>query len=83
MPFAGAGAGGDGLGSRFQQEGKMATWKRLTKESSGTTVDVNMEHVVEIEREAGRTYSLLTFDFTRAALSVKETPDEIHASRIA
>jgi hypothetical protein len=61
----------------------MATWKRLTKESSGTTVDVNMEHVVEIEREAGRIYSLLTFDFTRAALSVKETPDEIHASRIA
>jgi hypothetical protein len=56
----------------------MATWKRLTKES-GTPIDVNMEHVVEIEREAGRTYSVLIFDFARSSLSVKETPDEIHA----
>ena len=57
----------------------MAAWKRLTKDSSETPIDVNMEDIVAIEREAGRSYSVLTFDTTRAALSVKETPDEIHA----
>ena len=30
----------------------MATWKRITKDSSETPIDVNMEHVVAIEREA-------------------------------
>ena len=54
----------------------MATWNRLTRDTSETPID---EHVVEIERAAGWTYSVLTFDFTRAALLVKETPDEIHA----
>jgi hypothetical protein len=61
----------------------MATWKRLTRDSSGTPIDVNLEHVVQIEREAGWAYSVLTFefpaDFPGASLSVKETPDEIHA----
>jgi len=58
----------------------MATWKRLTRDTSETPIDVNMEHVVEIERAV--TYSVLTFNFSRSALLVKETPDEIHA-RIA
>ena len=55
----------------------MATWKRLTRDTSETPIDVNMEHVVEIERAV--TYSVLTFNFPRSALLVKETPDEIHA----
>jgi hypothetical protein len=60
----------------------MATWKRLKRHTSGTLIDVNMDHVVDIEREHGGKYTMLTFDFTTAEklykINVKETPDEIH-----
>ena len=60
----------------------MSTWKRLTRDNSETLIDVNMDHVVDIERQQGRSYSTLTFNFTKEkhlhTLSVKETPVEIH-----
>jgi hypothetical protein len=60
----------------------MATWKRLTGDAPEGPLDINMEKVALIEREKGRSYTMLIFDFTREdgiyTMTVKETPDEIH-----
>jgi hypothetical protein len=65
----------------------MATWKRLTRQTSGRPIDVNMDHVVDIESEQGANYTAITFDFAVGnipyKIGVKETPDEIHRSSLS
>ena len=62
----------------------MATWKRLTRQTTGRPIDVNMDHVVDVESEQGAIYTALTFDFAVGnspyKIAVKETPDEIQRS---
>jgi len=54
----------------------MARWKRLT-DVGGDDIDVNMEQVAHMQRIGDTTE--ITFAGVERTLSIKQTPDEIHA----
>ena len=58
----------------------MAHWKRLTRNSDGVPIDVNMENVAYLVRYNDATQiGFPAFQGEhRIVVAVKETPDEIH-----